>query len=791
MIPFPDMPDLTPKSSKRSWVAVFAVVCLLSWAVRELSALLVSAPGTEAATRDWIVTDPDGLYHARRVLRAIEEDSPESWLPIAGTDPHLNYPGGAAIPWPPYYDLFLYGVIAPFAPRGDEPEQAAARRLYVETRTATWPLIFGILTTLLVAASGGLLAGRAGALAAGLYHALAPAATIYAKRGVADHHAFVALLLALLLALFTGTLHSPRDDASRRRSLLFGLACGTVTGLLLGSWVASLVYVALVDVVLGLLILLDFKGRDRALSTFGLSYHVTAFVVLLPAVLESPWVTQQPWSVVNLSQFHLVYLALGALVFVPLPFLAGRPLRRVYPLLFAAFLAASTAALAASNSPAWQGLREAFAWADRSDPFMSSIQESRPLWEAVRSGESGGFARAQRFLGLGIALLPLAWIAALLCAVRRRSLALLPWILFAPVLLIQALQQTRFTDVLTIPLAVLIGWSLAQLSSRVFRSEGRKRSALQLLAVVLCTGLLHAKSVSELAHRIQQKGLQTQFVRMPRQRAARASLDWLRARSSDSSLFGERPGSVLANWSRGHLIEWSAGLPTVATNFGSYLGEASWTDPGKIFLESSPPIAERRLIEREVRWIFVSSEFPNALPTLARSAYPGESERWIARTPEGAASLQPAFFETLGARLMFFGGSPLEGDLEPIDFLRLVRVAPERDPRPKLARWAPKSSMNWLWEHVPGARLVFTGAPPGQSVVVQLRLRCESTAERFAWTASAIADDAGRAEVRVPYSTEGGDSEISVDEATATIETRRIELTLPEEAVLGGLELRP
>src|SRR5574341_1810053 len=62
----------------------------------------------------WFSLDPDGLYHARRVERAIREGE------VAQVDPWMNYPEGARIPWPPYYDLSLAAVFSPFVPAAED-----------------------------------------------------------------------------------------------------------------------------------------------------------------------------------------------------------------------------------------------------------------------------------------------------------------------------------------------------------------------------------------------------------------------------------------------------------------------------------------------------------------------------------------------------------------------------------------------------------------------------------------------------------------------------------------------
>ena len=41
--------------------------------------------------------------------------------------------------------------------------------------------------------------------------------------------------------------------------------------------------------------------------------------------------------------------------------------------------------------------------------------------------------------------------------------------------------------------------------------------------------------------------------------------------------------SVMANWNRGHDIEWAAQRPSVATNFGRYVGKAGFRAPARFF----------------------------------------------------------------------------------------------------------------------------------------------------------------------------------------------------------------
>ena len=131
----------------------------------------------------WHSIDSDGLYHMKRLESFRAADN---ILPVA-IDPYLNYPIGAIIPWPPYYTVILDLIC------GDSIEQDVA----------TVPLFFGVLTSLIVALSGWILAGRSVAITAGLLHAFSYGSIHYSSLGVADHHAFISFLLSMLLFLFT------------------------------------------------------------------------------------------------------------------------------------------------------------------------------------------------------------------------------------------------------------------------------------------------------------------------------------------------------------------------------------------------------------------------------------------------------------------------------------------------------------------------------------------------------------------------------------------------------------
>jgi hypothetical protein len=94
---------MTVRGARDGWLAALLVALLVgsvSWIVRVAHEVRVAMGDGR-----WASMDPDTLYHARRLASHREGREP-------GRDPFLAYPsdlerGGAAIPWPPYYDAVL------------------------------------------------------------------------------------------------------------------------------------------------------------------------------------------------------------------------------------------------------------------------------------------------------------------------------------------------------------------------------------------------------------------------------------------------------------------------------------------------------------------------------------------------------------------------------------------------------------------------------------------------------------------------------------------------------------
>jgi hypothetical protein len=499
-------------------------------------------------------------------------------------------------------------------------------------------------------------------------------------------------------------------------------------------------------------------------------------------VLSSPWRLDLPWIVVNLSWFHLAYLTLGAVAFAPIAALergaltSGTRAAKVYPFGLAATLAVLAACAWGLDLPPARGIAEGFAWVSRADSFMETVNESWPLVGA--RAESGVLFLA---LGFGALALPFAWAFAARLAFRGR-LELLPWLIAAALLVPQALVQRRFADALTAPMAVLLGLGAARLAL----GGSRRLVAAALVALAL---LAQAPSARASWRRI--RGVGREWVGTPFDAAngERKALEWIRARSD-----GADSWSVLAHWDRGHAIEFVARAPSVATNFGSYVGIESYRDPSRFFLDELPSRAKQVLERRRVRYVLVPATILNTVGSMCRAVDPSLAQRYLTTAPNGRPMVTPQWYATLGGRLLV-GGVPVgpSGELVgeetgPIEHLRLVHVSAERnrailDPITGIPLPAA-----FVWEHVAGAVLEARGTP-GQRLDVELDVAFERAGYRLPWRTSAEVGPDGIARLRIPYATVGANGDGRVEKASWRFGASRGPLAVTEAAVLGGASL--
>ena len=755
------------RQARRGLLVLLACVALLALVVRETCDLRhARVQGQPEA--GWFTLDPDSLYHMRRTARTLDEG-----LPPAESDERMNAPQGASIPWPPYYTYVTWAACLPFA-----PDAADARQQHIEQRVAVLPALFAAATCVLLALAAWQLTRTrpeserlcAAAIAGGSY-ALLGASLQTSAIGNGDHHAWVVLLLAAIVCVASEALSaSALQDA--RASLRSGIALGVLCALLVGSWVGGLVYVVLLELALGAALFAHARAEQRGLPALGVSLHLVWAAAIAPAVLSSPWRDVEPWMMVNLSWLHLAHPLVGALVFLPL--LQASDARRTrWPWLVAGALGVLGIALTFGDFALARGVREGFAWAARSNEFMAFITESQPLlW-----GPIGSSKLTLQLLGYGGLLAPLLWGWLVASAWRERRLELALLCVLFPALLAQALAQRRFADALGVPLALTLALPLAALIQRFVAPASGLSSAL---------GLGFALASNWPTLQLAQERAESSWSADERDpaRERRALYERLRALPG-------RDEAVLASWDHGHALEWIADRPSIATNFGSYLGADSYLDPWRFFLETDPRLAEELLLRRHARHVLMPGDFTKDLEVMLRLLRPDERRAYLLIPRAGAVFTSQRFLDTLAGRLLMGGRT---ADLEQrglvgdsLDFLRLVHVSPSFLPfAPPVRHTSGAVRTGWIWERVAGARLEIAGTR-GERVQLVLELESPIAGERWSWVGSGLVGDDGLARVRVPYSTDApnGDT-LARGPARISVGARTLELAIREADVAAG-----
>ncbi|MDP6839647.1 MAG: hypothetical protein QF724_11990, partial [Planctomycetota bacterium] len=241
------------------------------------------------------------------------------------------------------------------------------------------------------------------------------------------------------------------------------------------------------------------------------------------------------------------------------------------------------------------------------------------------------------------------------------------------------------------------------------------------------------------------------------------------------------PSRVLAQWDLGHAIEWYAGVGTVASNFGAYIGGEAHLVPWRFFLAADEGLAEAMLENVGARWVLLTDSFARNLETAAAR---------LNLEQEAAAEAGRMWRRLTDGEAVWSGSHP--------SFLRLVHVSPVEHQRVLYLGRRGGSSRRlpagWIWERVAGARVEFTGEPGGSC---ELRLGVEFPAadREMEWVGRVTLDGDGRGVVRVPYATAGEKRArwqvAAVVNSQGAIEqsSRAGELLIPEEAVLAGRRL--
>jgi hypothetical protein len=684
--------------------------------------------------------DGDCFYHLRRSLQTLE-DFPR----VPARDPWLDWPLGAAPPWGPGFDQLLALPAYLLGLRGD---------LAAAARVIAWvPAALGVLVAL---AAMGL--ARAlepdpsrrdvAALVAGVLTAAMPAAARASFVGRTDHHVAEALTVALV-AWWAAS--APDDDADARARVRFELLGAALAFAAVHVFSGSVMTLGLAT---GALAVRALGAPRPALVGSGAGAMLGA--AALVTLLDGGWIRLQrsAFHHLQLSWLH-VALLLAAGVALTAIALAGARVRA--PARRALLAAGVTLPLAGAVAALAPTLRHELAaglvdWLATSDPWMRTVDESRPLL-------AQGFRRAWDMFGALALAAPALFVVALRRTSRGPLRATATLAVMGVGLVALTLLQSRFGRAVPALLAAWVALGLNEIASRLGPRGGLAAASLAALWVVADPE--------------------------PRELLAPVRGGWTLA-TTDAARFlrGAAPAvvpgagaGVLAYWSMGHEVLWLSRRPVLVAGFGPYAGARTWAE-----VESVWPGGEAHAVAvmraHDAGFLAAPSQALMLLG-VARRMSP------VKRSAQGALVLDAAYLRAYPLAAMLLGG----GGSASLGVPHLENLRPRFASRDRIAGLASAVPGVWVYERVAGAT-VRGEARDGARVTLRLAMQVRDA--RRVWEAWTVARG-GRWAVTVPLPCgergEGGVAtgsryEVHVDGARAGSAVVR------EADVRGGAALR-
>ena len=740
------------------WVAVagLGVVLLLGAGLR-------LAPHAQVFARDGVrfLGDSDPYYHALRAERIVR-----GWPSVPWSDPGMNFPAGATIPWPPLFDVLL---ALPTVARGAtvSSDQVAAGAAWV-------PWVLGLVALVVLAALGGALLGRGPWIGPAFLLALAPGDLEVSGIGRPDQHVAEGLLTSCVVLAFVTAMRNPA--ARSRRAGVAALAVALT--LSFWTWQGSALTVLLILAFAALWYVVAPAGdadAQRMLAAVALGSGGAAALLGLSLAALGPPGQWSRMSLNGLSGFQVLLTAAAALGAGALFAFASRRVAGRWGRVLAVCASAAGAAAVLALVPGarsevvrgWHALA-------RGNPWYAMIVEFEP-W--AFSGLAPAAMEVKGILARW-GLMPLAVLAAALPLWRRgradpewRSrIAFLAF--WGGVFLVLTLFRRRFVTYLAPPMAILAWLSVREAAAWAggklpgARGPWGRRLLLASGALVLL-----APAIPRIAA-LARPGVD------PVREDLVPVLTWLRSQVAPEG----RP-AVMAEWNYGHLVAWFARKPVVGTPFGTEGGEGALADEGRFFQARDAEVAETVLSERKVGFVLLGYPLGEIASSIAFGPVPAEPTVDVIRDVWKGAALRhrPSMWRLVVSRLYFFDGSSMDASAGLGGF-RLVHESAQAT-----ATDGVVAAMFKTYEVVPGARVEVAGAAPGSTLEASLLVR-SSQGRTFAWRTAARADASGRATLRVPYAS-GANRGSEAGPCLVTDGVRWVRLEVPAAAVEAGAVL--
>lgn len=635
---------------------------------------------------------PDCLYHLRRAVFALRH-FPRTII----FDPLINWPHGGIGIWPPLFDLALALPARIFHGSGASLAQLV--------QSAQWvPIVFAAGAIVAAGFAGDLLDHRWGAAAAAFFVAVCPGHLQYSQFGHTDQHVAESFWGFWALGLFL--------RAARRNSRVLELLAGVALAGAVLTWQGAIFWAVIFALALWAAAV---RGRDENLSRAAfLTLGLPAFLVWIATAFWTQGLGL-PFTYVSFGTFQPAFLcATFAVVCLGILFLrfrrvsrgervllcAGILLAAVAPVLrareFAAMVMMGVRHLASASTG---GAIVAGGLMSYSRQWLRQIVEYRPLL-------ADGWGWPLGFLSFSFFLSPIALFFWGRRVVRREHVvfndALLVWGGFT---FLWTLFQRRNVYYA----ALLGGLAGIEIARQLALHRRAKRPAAVAVFVLLALPMLI----------YLPKAIGSGYTPPPGELAAMKVLSRVvpekispyDPRDIENALIpgaGAGDAGVMAFWSQGHAIEFLAGRPTVANNFGY-----GYFDSLRFFFAQTESEALAIAQRDRFRYVLTLDIFPlmeNYAASLGRGGYLGRAGNRVFALPR--------YFETIQARLAEFNGAPVtlaDGErVAPLTAFHLVWQSREGSWRG--GRFIPRWKIFEILRAVPGREDTSSGESPDGAV---------------------------------------------------------------------------
>ncbi|VAX16618.1 hypothetical protein MNBD_NITROSPINAE04-683, partial [hydrothermal vent metagenome] len=560
----------------------------------------------------------------------------------------------------------------------------------------------------------------------------------YSRLGYVDHHVAVTLIQVTMFFIFiraykafthTGAATGPSGLTGNQLWLITLATLSMVTGFI--TWNGYIYYVALLDLFLLIILIVDGRRRGSQIPALCWMTHIPAGLLMLPFIYTIVSYTNKPFTTITFSYFHasavLAFGLLGLLFHLyQLPLSGARRRLRNTAVVVTA---AGFFILAGMQSDSFV---EGFEWLFTSEPFMATVDESKPI--LIDSQGKYDFLFARFWLTYFFFLTPV--ILALLfykgAKTRFADRKIIFLIVWAGAMFATTLKQRRFGETFAPAEAILIAWFLIEahrwiihfLSTRKVGgckaaiASGSLLASLTFFAFTPSFNVIYESPVALIKSWTNQRD------------------DYVPQIYRQLSLFKEKlnPGEagsfgVLSPWPLGHHILYITGAPVVANNFGAHIGYESYRDWALFFLSDNEEKALDILRERKVRYVIASYNLDDIGAAII---YRGERmEDYVSRRYLSAGSvstvLKPNLLKTIFIRMTRFIGSESKLPnakgyvlkIPALSHFRLVQDSEKDDSREYLK----------IYEFVPGAILSISG-PPLAKLTIEYKYRSMAGRDR-------------------------------------------------------------